>query len=189
MKLITRIEYRTSWGQELFMRSGDSLFRMEYTPGDIWVGTVDRLKAGQTFEYRYELHQGGVCIRTEWNSHKIILTGRSQMEVRDYWSDVPADLPLHSAPFRNGVFKTEPGRTWRAAGTAVPVFSLRSEKSFGVGEFNDLKALVDWAAAAVAGERYHDDGDMGGLLSVQCQFELCPASAVHPSACCRSGGG
>ena len=35
---------------------------------------------------------------------------------------------------------------WRGAGTAVPVFSLRSEDSFGVGEFNDLKKLADWAA-------------------------------------------
>jgi 4-alpha-glucanotransferase len=34
---------------------------------------------------------------------------------------------------------------WRAAGVAVPVFSLRSENSFGVGEFADLKLLADWA--------------------------------------------
>lgn len=38
-------------------------------------------------------------------------------------------------------------RRWRSAGTAVPVFSLRSKESFGVGEFPDLKLLVDWAAA------------------------------------------
>jgi 4-alpha-glucanotransferase len=34
---------------------------------------------------------------------------------------------------------------WRGAGVAVPVFSLRTEESFGVGEFNDIKKLVDWA--------------------------------------------
>ncbi len=33
---------------------------------------------------------------------------------------------------------------WKGAGVAVPVFSLRTEESFGVGEFNDLKKLVDW---------------------------------------------
>ena len=38
-----------------------------------------------------------------------------------------------------------PRRQWRGAGTAVPVFSLRSRESFGVGEFADLKLLVDWA--------------------------------------------
>ena len=42
-------------------------------------------------------------------------------------------------------FPTEP---WRGAGVAVPVFSLRTEESFGVGEFNDIKRLVDWAVKA-----------------------------------------
>ena len=35
--------------------------------------------------------------------------------------------------------------TWRAAGVVVPVFSLRSEHSFGVGDFGDLRRIVDWA--------------------------------------------
>ena len=35
---------------------------------------------------------------------------------------------------------------WRGAGVAVPVFSLRSERSFGVGDFSDLKLMADWAA-------------------------------------------
>ncbi len=35
---------------------------------------------------------------------------------------------------------------WRGAGVAIPVFGLRSKKSFGVGEFNDLELLVDWCA-------------------------------------------
>lgn len=35
---------------------------------------------------------------------------------------------------------------WTAAGVAIPVFSLRSEDSFGIGEFSDLKKMVDWAA-------------------------------------------
>ena len=37
--------------------------------------------------------------------------------------------------------------TWRAAGVAVPVFSLRTERSYGVGDFGDLKHFVDWAVA------------------------------------------
>ncbi len=34
----------------------------------------------------------------------------------------------------------------RIAGTAIPVFSLRSEGSFGVGDFGDLKMMIDWVA-------------------------------------------
>ena len=36
---------------------------------------------------------------------------------------------------------------WRAAGVVVPVFSLRSEHSYGVGDFGDLRKIVDWAEA------------------------------------------
>ena len=36
---------------------------------------------------------------------------------------------------------------WKGAGVAVPVFSLRSENGFGIGEFQDLKLLADWAVA------------------------------------------
>lgn len=38
-----------------------------------------------------------------------------------------------------------PNNTWKGAGVAIPVFSLRSKNSFGTGEFPDLKLLVDWA--------------------------------------------
>ena len=36
-------------------------------------------------------------------------------------------------------------KMWRAAGVVVPVFSLRSNHSFGVGDFGDLRRFVDWA--------------------------------------------
>ena len=36
--------------------------------------------------------------------------------------------------------------SWKGAGVAIPVFSLRSEKSFGIGEFTDIKLLADWSA-------------------------------------------
>jgi 4-alpha-glucanotransferase len=38
-----------------------------------------------------------------------------------------------------------PNNTWKGAGVAVPVFSLRTENSWGVGEFTDIKGLADWS--------------------------------------------
>jgi 4-alpha-glucanotransferase len=37
------------------------------------------------------------------------------------------------------------GCTMEGAGVAVPMFSVRSDEDLGVGEFLDLKLLVDWA--------------------------------------------
>lgn len=39
-----------------------------------------------------------------------------------------------------------PLNPWHGAGVAIPVFSIRSEEDFGVGDFHDLKKMVDWAA-------------------------------------------
>ncbi|MEO7766465.1 MAG: 4-alpha-glucanotransferase, partial [Ferruginibacter sp.] len=36
----------------------------------------------------------------------------------------------------------------KGGGVAIPVFSLRSGKGFGTGEFSDIKLLVDWAKIA-----------------------------------------
>ena len=38
-----------------------------------------------------------------------------------------------------------PQYPWKGAGVAIPVFALRRADGFGVGEFTDLKLLVDWA--------------------------------------------
>ncbi|XP_058079209.1 4-alpha-glucanotransferase DPE2 [Magnolia sinica] len=42
----------------------------------------------------------------------------------------------------DGMFRETP---WKGAGVAVPMFSIRSNDDLGVGEFLDLKLLVDWA--------------------------------------------
>jgi 4-alpha-glucanotransferase len=46
--------------------------------------------------------------------------------------------------FINDGFARVPATSWRGAGVAVPVFSLRTDNGFGTGEFLDLKALADW---------------------------------------------
>ncbi|MFN0173634.1 MAG: 4-alpha-glucanotransferase [Saprospiraceae bacterium] len=47
--------------------------------------------------------------------------------------------------FLNDNFARLPLPTWKGAGVAIPVFSLRSKKSWGVGEFTDLPLLADWS--------------------------------------------
>lgn len=38
-----------------------------------------------------------------------------------------------------------PANTWKGAGLAIPVFSLRSADSWGIGEFTDMQLLTQWA--------------------------------------------
>ena len=51
----------------------------------------------------------------------------------------------NSLVVRTDQYYRYPDDNWKGAGVAIPVFSLRTNNSFGVGEFSDLKVLVDWA--------------------------------------------
>lgn len=56
------------------------------------------------------------------------------------------DLPLRQeVTIVNDIFFQYPDGVWKGAGLAIPVFSLRTQNSFGVGAFSDIRLLVDWA--------------------------------------------
>lgn len=42
-------------------------------------------------------------------------------------------------------FAQLPYSKWKGAGVAIPVFSLRTDNSYGTGEFTDIAKLVDWS--------------------------------------------
>ncbi len=65
-------------------------------------------------------------------------TGGNRLVQKDKWDSPPLTI-IH-----DGFVQSEVS-PWKGAGVAIPVFSLRSEKSFGVGEFSDMLPVVDWA--------------------------------------------
>lgn len=44
----------------------------------------------------------------------------------------------------SGLYFREYQANWKCAGCVIPVFSLRSEQSFGVGDLRDLYLFIDW---------------------------------------------
>ncbi|MBR4755726.1 MAG: 4-alpha-glucanotransferase, partial [Bacteroidales bacterium] len=89
--------------------------------------------AKEGFEYKYVILDQESGMLKSWE------TGPNH---RVY--GIPDDGGLLVIRDRQPAFDSLP---WRGAGVAIPVFSLRSEESFGVGEFKDLKKLADWASA------------------------------------------
>ena len=74
-------------------------------------------------------------------------------------------------------------KTWRAAGVVVPVFSLRSEQSYGVGDFGDLRRLVDWAVATgmkVIQTLPVNDTTTDGGWHDSYPYNIVSAFALHP---------
>ena len=78
------------------------------------------------------------------------------------------------------VFATAP---YRGAGIAIPVFSIRTEESFGVGEFHDIKKMVDWAVAT--GQNFIqllpvNDTSMTGTWQDSYPYNAVSSFALHP---------
>lgn len=55
---------------------------------------------------------------------------------------------MYNATFNDGWLRIPQFTDWRGAGILVPLFSLHSNSSEGIGDFNDLKSFVSWAAKA-----------------------------------------
>jgi 4-alpha-glucanotransferase len=72
---------------------------------------------------------------------------------------------------------------WKGAGTVIPVFSLRSEGSFGVGDFGDLQLMVDWCAKT--GQRILqilpiNDSNITGTWQDSYPYNSISIYALHP---------
>lgn len=59
---------------------------------------------------------------------------------------LPQDLPASTSVIRQDELPRVPQRAWKGVGCVIPVFSLRSKGSFGIGDFGDLKTCIRWAA-------------------------------------------
>ncbi|XP_024016763.1 4-alpha-glucanotransferase DPE2 isoform X2 [Eutrema salsugineum] len=104
-------------------------FRLNYVGDSMWEADCLIPKADFPIKYRYCKVQKDSNIGFESGGNR--------------------ELTLHSSGSKqeyivmsDGLFRDMP---WRGAGVAVPMFSVRSEDDVGVGEFLDLKLLVDWA--------------------------------------------
>ena len=106
--------------------------KMEYVGQHEWMLSVNALGMLMPVEYKYVVVDDQTHAFVEWEE------GDNRIVPTD-----PADGQVLVLDGENLHLREE---VWRGAGVAVPVFSLRSEHSYGVGDFGDLRRLVDWAS-------------------------------------------
>ncbi len=96
----------------------------------LWRADIE-VAGDQIIEYKYviyDLHSGNV-VDMEWGENRKIWGLQKGLTIQQ-----------NDRSFR----RTQP--RFKGAGVAIPVFSLRTEDGFGIGEFQDLKKMADWAA-------------------------------------------
>ncbi|KAG7013855.1 4-alpha-glucanotransferase DPE2 [Cucurbita argyrosperma subsp. argyrosperma] len=82
-----------------------------------------------SFTYKYCKYGKDGVISSEFGQNRDLLLDAS-------------NIPPRHIVLSDGMLRDVP---WRGSGVAIPMFSVRSEDDLGVGEFLDLKLLVDWA--------------------------------------------
>ena len=112
---------------------------MEYAGQHEWILTVNALGMVFPIEYKYVVvdDQTHALVCWEEGDNRIVA-------VSDWQNQQLNELPDGQVLVLYGEQLRIREQLWRAAGVAIPVFSLRSEHSYGVGDFGDLKRLVDW---------------------------------------------
>ena len=95
----------------------------------IWRAAIN-VKANEIFEYKYAVYDKttGQIVDLEYGENRHVWGVQEGVTVMQ-----------NDRNFR----RTQP--RWKGAGVAIPVFSLRTEEGFGIGEFPDLKKMADWA--------------------------------------------
>ena len=136
-----KIEYHTRWGESLaLVGADDRVWPMNYTADGVWTLRIPSANSAILKDYFYVVIEDGLWTRTEW-AHHHHTKEEAKGEICDAW----IDCPIEGCPFpreHSAKIFDQPG--FRGAGTAIPVFSLRSEEGFGVGEFRDIPKFVDW---------------------------------------------
>ena len=96
-----------------------------------WVISLNADKLPQTFEFKFVALDEEVDVTPLWENGVNRTISLPEIELGEV-----VVYELSQAYF--------PIYPWKAAGTVIPIFSLRSEGSFGVGDFGDLKLMIDW---------------------------------------------
>lgn len=111
------------------------------------------------------------------NGHLIAWETGENRRMAQVTMQADSAIVVTEQPFRN------PAAPWRGAGTAIPVFSLRSDEDFGVGDFYDLRGMVDWAAST--GQSFVqllpiNDTTMTGTWTDSYPYNANSTFALHP---------
>ena len=114
---------------------------MEYAGDGDWMLTVNAQGWLLPIEYKY--------VVVDSHTHELVAweEGDNRLVSIDSADGNTNEIPDGQVLVLYGGHLRMAEETWRAAGVAVPVFSLRSEHSYGVGDFGDLRRFVDWAVA------------------------------------------
>ncbi|MBO5832783.1 MAG: 4-alpha-glucanotransferase [Alistipes sp.] len=151
MTLNLRLEYRTAYGEDLYVVVGtdkEKAYAMRYAGEGVWCAEL-KLAAAAELVYRYEVRYGDAVVRKEWGGKHVLPLDKKAESVRifDKWYDMPQNRSFHSSMFTDGVFHRPKPK--KAQGAQDGYLTIRADiavvrSSQHVVLVGDCKALGNW---------------------------------------------
>ena len=135
--------------------------RLEESQYPIWSITLDANQINFPLEYKYLIVDTKTDEVLAWGGEPNRLVQKANKQALTFVND---EHFIRLIP------------SWKGAGVAIPVFSLRSEVGFGIGEFNDLKKMVDWAKTT--GQRVIQTLPINDTILYHTNYDSYPYNAV-----------
>ena len=138
-----------------------------------WVVSLDADRLPRMFEFKFVVMHKSGTVAPIWENGLNRTIAKATME--------GSDVVVYELP--QAYFPVYP---WKGAGTVIPVFSLRSEGSFGVGDFGDLRLMVDWCDLThqrVLPVLPINDTNITGTWQDSYPYNSISIYALHPQYC------
>ena len=107
--------------------------RMKDAGYPVWELSLPLASLKVPFEYKFAIYNPTTGIVRRWEDCENRIFGIKTVQSTE-------------AVIVEGLRFVAHGHSWKGAGTAIPVFSIRTEEDFGVGDFVSLKKMADWCA-------------------------------------------
>jgi 4-alpha-glucanotransferase len=143
---------------------GDDTLLMEDDQFPLWSIDIDAEKLKFPLQFKYVVYD-------TVKKQILIWEQGSNRLIRNYYCEEQKSIKIHTdESFRF------PVSNWRGAGVALPISSLRTERSGGIGEFPDIKKLVDWAK--LTGLKLIQLLSLNETVATHCWIDACPYKSI-----------
>lgn len=170
MKITFNIDYRTNWGESLYLVGNikelggnieDDAIKMEFNGIRSWSLTIELPDELTEITYYYFVKHENGYIKKEWgNPHKFLISKKViSCEVYDSWQDMPNDKPFYSSAFIDGIssrVKTKDAVSGTPGSIIISVSAPLVKPDEYIAISGDNDALGNWDVSKALPLNDHD---------------------------------
>lgn len=181
MKIIFNIDYRTNWGESLYLVGNikelgvdieDNALKMEFNGIRSWNLALELPDNLTEITYYYFVKHENGYIKKEWGDpHKFLISKKVTLcEVYDSWQDMPNDKPFYSSAFTDGISsrtKTKDVVSGTPGSIIISISAPLVKPDEYIAISGDIEALGNWDVSKALPLNDHDFPEWSISLAIK----------------------